>query len=174
MTKAKERPALERLAETREELAAVTAEAQRVSGLPPTLEEVTERVDGYFEALAATFDPSHRFVDFLRPEAPRTGTVSLMPIGRPEIEAAIACLLGEPLRKLAKSRLAAMLSGQETITAADRTARLAALTQKHQDLERLEEHLVCQIEATGVDIDRRPDVTPEVIFSVADEVAQGT
>jgi len=58
----------------------------------------------------------------------------------------------------------AALEGRETISDAERAARIAELDTKLDELEREEERTICEAEAAGVETLRRGDARPELVL----------
>lgn len=94
--------------------------------------------------------------------------------GKQDRTAAFVCgLLGPEIKKNITTKIRENWP-KETITAADRQTRLAALAADIRELEIAEESICCQLEEFGSVVDRRPDLDPKVFLEVHEESENAT
>src|SRR5438132_5698564 len=137
------------LATIREAIAAIDLEIARVRRARVPREEAIARIDAALADAATYWDWASKATLFCSPDPPAEPHRALVPDAHPAFLAAV-------LTPVIRERLVAALPDDpDTISSAERPAKLEALAAERLDLERREERLVLEAEAAGVRLDRR-------------------
>jgi hypothetical protein len=148
------------------------AELTGLESAPVPVEEAEAQLAAALAHLASLFIPDAVLQQFTRTPAPGVPTLELL-LGDPEHDvmqchAALAFAFGDLLLAAWRPRLQALYADPAlraaAVPTAERPARREALRQTLDELELAEERAICEAEARGQQIDRRPDARPEVIF----------
>lgn len=162
----------------REEAAEVRAEIRRISDAPQPVEDAMAAFDAWAQTVAtAAIDNLHpRSLLDAREAAQglRLPTV-FAKVGDQNVRdhgASVATLLGlvvatsmPALRKHVQGQLEDFTLGVETLSPATRAKRIAAAEARLLEIEMAEESAIRALEATGLTVERRPDVDPRVVLA---------
>lgn len=154
--------------QTRADIEKTKAEIETVRAAPLTLKEAVSRLHTWAESLPDD-NPVGEFFNAAE-RAPRPGASYGAPNLRPDHATALLVGRGPVVAHLTR-RLEAEAAGYRAagvtpLSAADREAKISALTAKLADLERQEEDAVRQMEEAGYGVQRRPDVDIRVLLDV--------
>lgn len=158
---------LKRLETIRQQINAKRSELHALASMPLTPPEVEARVDGLIADWAEQFDTSWLGRQIAAP-GPLASDDDLLGVAmagsRVKPAPLLATLMPAELRRLMVD--AAMEhAGVASPTEAERISRQREIEQALHELEIDEERVVCQLEAAGVEVFRRPDADPSVILS---------
>jgi len=156
------------VATIREAIAAIDLEIVRVRRARVPREEAIARIDAALAVLSGQWDWAANANRFCFPDPPDDPRCLLVPHAHNDITFIIPAFLAAALTPVIRERLVAALPDDpNTISSAERPAKLEALAAERLDLERREERLVLEAEAAGVRLDRRGDLTPSVYLETA-------
>ncbi len=86
------------------------------------------------------------------------------------IESALCRVLPGPMAEFLRAELTAHLVGKpKGVSGATRAKTLARLDREIRELEIQEELAVCGMEASGAEVDRRGDMSPEIFLEITSE-----
>ena len=164
------------LAEIRDHLDRLTAEAQRIAEAPQPVEDALAALDGWLDreagaGLAAT--PVAALLDSRTAAAGLTRTPVFADGTRllePDLNALRGLVLALPpvrhaLRELVKGQLADLTRGVETMSPSTRQKKLARVADERLALELREEHLIRAAERAGIAVTRRASADARVLLA---------
>ncbi|MDN3518315.1 hypothetical protein QWY84_11890 [Aquisalimonas lutea] len=151
----------------REQIQTTRRERERLAEAPLTKDEVAERVDSWLTEQASRARIDLLASDFAAPGR-REGNPFRLPVRRGDQSSVdVGPLMASLFRDQVREAILQELPEDDgAVAMAERPGKLAELEKKIRELERHEENLIVEAEAAGVEIQRRPDASPDVILNV--------
>lgn len=154
----------ENLGDIRAKIEEMQLERRATELAPRSRGEALEMVDRHVEKVGQVSVNIERFTDPGFNPGAQTITNSS------SIEAALCRMAPDLVKEFLRDELANHLEGgPQGLGAAARSKTIERLDQQILALEVREELLVCEMEASGAEIDRRAEVPPEVFLEISDE-----
>ncbi len=153
--------------EVRQQITETRRERDALAVAPLTKAEAADRIQAWLDEQAARARLDLTAADFAHPGR-SAGRPFQVPVrGGDQRGADLGPVLAALFREQVKAAvLDALPADADAIPMADRPGKLAELDARIRDLEGAEEALIVEAEAAGVEIQRRPDASPEAILAV--------
>jgi len=151
----------------RQQITGIRQQIAEITGQPLTAAEIEDAVNRAVDGWASRVDAGWLGINIANGRAVDPAMLTTAAAGE---EDKLACLLAWLHADALKEKLlsASLPFASDGMTLAARAERVRELEGELHEVEAAEEHMVCALEARGLDVYRRPDADPSIVLGIDD------